>query len=66
MSRYGVAFTLQQSGGAHLISWVRHGHTCVIAGRSISYAALLALATNDEKLEGISSQAAVSEAPEYL
>jgi anti-sigma factor RsiW len=66
VSRYGVAFTLQQSGGAHLISWVRHGHTCVIAGRSISYAALLALATNDEKLEGISSQAAVSEAPEYL
>jgi anti-sigma factor RsiW len=66
VSRYGVAFTLQKSGPARLISWVRHGHTCVIAGRSVSYAALLALATNDEKLEGISSQANVAGATEYL
>src|SRR5206468_1358274 len=36
-SRYGVRFTLQQSGGAKLITWVRNGHTCVIAGRNISY-----------------------------
>jgi anti-sigma factor RsiW len=64
--RYGVPFTLQKSGPARLISWVRHGHTCVIAGRSVSYAALLHLATSDEKLEGISSQANVTGASEYL
>jgi hypothetical protein len=64
--RYGVAFTLQKSGPARLISWVRSGHTCVIAGRSVSYAALLALATSDERLEGISSQANVTGASEYL
>jgi hypothetical protein len=59
VTRFGVRFTLQQSGPAHLISWVRSGHTCVIAGRSVSYAALLALATSDERAEGISSQADV-------
>ncbi|HTU97059.1 MAG TPA: hypothetical protein VMF14_14530 [Solirubrobacteraceae bacterium] len=64
--RYGVAFTLQRSGGGRVISWVRQGHTCVIAGRSVSYAALLALATNDEKLEGISSAADVTKTTEYL
>jgi hypothetical protein len=58
VTRYGVRFTLQQSGPARVISWVRSGHTCVIAGRSVSYARLLALATADERLEGISSQAA--------
>ena len=42
VTRYGVRFTLQHSGGASLISWVRSGHTCVIAGRSVSDAALLA------------------------
>jgi hypothetical protein len=59
VTRYGVRFTLQQSGPAHLISWVRSGHTCVIAGRSVTFPALLALATADERLEGISSQADV-------
>jgi len=58
VTRYGVRFTLQKSGPAHLITWVRSGHTCVIAGRSVSYRALLALATADERAEGVSSQAA--------
>jgi hypothetical protein len=65
VTRYGVRFTLQRSGPAHLISWVRSGHTCVIAGRSVSYGALLALATADERAEGVSSQAD-SETTEYL
>jgi len=65
VTRYGVRFTLQQSGPARLISWVRSGHTCVIAGRSVSYAALLKLATEDERQEGASSQASVARA-EYL
>jgi hypothetical protein len=65
VARYGVRFTLQRSGPARLISWVRSGHTCVIAGRTVSYRALLALATEDERAEGVSSQAAVATA-EYL
>jgi hypothetical protein len=65
VTRYGVRFTLQRSGPARLISWVRSGHTCVIAGRTVSYRALLALATEDERAEGVSSQAAVATA-EYL
>lgn len=59
VTRFGVRFTLQQSGPARVISWVRSGHTCVIAGRSVSYKTLLALATADERLEGISSHADV-------
>jgi hypothetical protein len=65
VSRYGVRFTLQRSGPARLISWVRSGHTCVIAGRSVSYRALLSLATADERAEGVSSQAN-AESTEYL
>jgi hypothetical protein len=62
VTRYGVRFTLQHSGPARLISWVRSGHTCVIAGRAVSYRALLALATADERAEGVSSQADVDSA----
>ncbi|HEX3977471.1 MAG TPA: hypothetical protein VHW96_14485 [Solirubrobacteraceae bacterium] len=62
VSRYGVRFTLQQSGPARVISWVRMGHTCVIAGRSVSFAVLLKLATEDERQEGVSSQADVDSA----
>jgi hypothetical protein len=65
VTRYGVRFTLQRSGPARLISWVRSGHTCVIAGRSVSYRALLSLATADERAEGVSSQAN-AESTEYL
>lgn len=65
VTRYGVRFTLQKSGPAYLISWVRSGHTCVIAGRSVSFAALLALATADEREEGASSQANVA-STQYL
>jgi hypothetical protein len=65
-TRYGVRFTLQQSGPARVITWVRSGHTCVIAGRSVSYATLLALATADERLEATSSQADVGGDTAYL
>lgn len=65
VTRYGVRFTLQRSGPANLVTWVRSGHTCVIAGRSVSYATLLALATADERAEGVSSQADL-ESTEYL
>jgi hypothetical protein len=59
VSHDGVRFTLQRADGASLISWVRSGHTCVIAGRSVSDAALLALAMADESQETMSSQADV-------
>jgi hypothetical protein len=66
VTRYGVRFTLQQSGPARVISWVRSGHTCVIAGRAVSYRALLALATEDERQEGVSSQASADGRTAYL
>ncbi len=45
--RHGVPFTLLNLGGARLITWQRSGHTCVIAGRSVSDQTLLALASHD-------------------
>jgi hypothetical protein len=66
VTRYGVRFTLQQSGPARVISWVRSGHTCVIAGRSVSFAALLALATADERAEGVSSRANADATTAYV
>jgi hypothetical protein len=65
VTRDGVRFTLQQSGPARLISWVRSGHTCVIAGRSVPYAALVALATADESQESMSSASNVTAHSEY-
>ncbi len=65
VTRGGVRYTLQQSGPARLISWVRSGHTCVIAGRSVSYAALVALATAEESHEATSSSASVTAHSEY-
>jgi hypothetical protein len=59
-TRYGVTFTMQSAGnGVNLITWVRDGHTCVIAGRNVSYATLLKLASADERAEATSSQASV-------
>jgi hypothetical protein len=58
-TRYGVTFTMQPAGDAKLITWVRNGHTCIIAGRNVSYATLLRLASADERAEGASTQAAI-------
>jgi hypothetical protein len=41
---YGVTYTLGHQGSARLVTWVRDGHTCVIAGRSVSSRTLLRLA----------------------
>ncbi len=46
--RYGTRFELARESGARLITWVRSGHTCVIAGRFVTYRTLLALARADE------------------
>jgi hypothetical protein len=58
---YDTTFTLARQGSARLITWVRSGHTCVIAGRSVSDGTLRALAGADERDTGTSSQAAVHE-----
>ena len=43
----GVRYRLARVGGAALITWLRRGHTCVIAGRSVAPGTLLALAADD-------------------
>ncbi len=49
INRYGARFALGREGGARLITWVRSGHTCVIAGHFVSYHTMLALAGADEQ-----------------
>jgi len=51
---------LSPAGDAKLITWVRNGHTCIIAGRDVSYATLLRLASADERAEGAGAQARVT------
>jgi hypothetical protein len=45
----GVRYVLARAGGTRLVTWRRAGHTCVIAGRSVSPGTLLALARSDEQ-----------------
>ncbi|HEY5431407.1 MAG TPA: hypothetical protein VIK04_19990 [Solirubrobacteraceae bacterium] len=56
--RYGVRFTLDRSGSLELITWLRSGHTCVIAGRGVSFDTLLRLAGSDNR-EAVSSPSAL-------
>lgn len=62
VTRYGVTFTMQPSGDAKLITWVRNGHTCIIASRNVSYGTLVALASADERAEASGAQATVGRA----
>jgi hypothetical protein len=43
----GVTYTFQRHGATRLVTWVRSGHTCVIAGQDLSDPTLLALANAD-------------------
>ncbi|MGH2868725.1 MAG: hypothetical protein ACRDNK_14330 [Solirubrobacteraceae bacterium] len=43
----GVPYRFRHEGSATLVTWLRSGHTCVIAGRGVSEATLLRLATAD-------------------
>lgn len=45
----GVRYVFGGVGSARLVTWRRDGHTCVIAGRSVGDATLLALAGADER-----------------
>lgn len=46
VTRAGVRYRLARASGALLITWLRRGHTCVIAGRGVTAPTLLALATD--------------------
>jgi hypothetical protein len=43
--RGGTRFRVQQLHGATVVSWLRGGHLCVLAGRGVSGATLLAVAS---------------------
>jgi anti-sigma factor RsiW len=45
----GVPYHFLNQGSATLVTWLRAGHTCVIAGRGVSEAMLLRLATADAR-----------------
>lgn len=47
VTSHGVPFTFQRLGSARMVTWLRNGHTCVIAGRGVSNPMLLRLATAD-------------------
>jgi hypothetical protein len=47
VTRDGVRFTLLTAGGTRLVTWLRSGHTCVIAGRGVPDRTLVTLATAD-------------------
>jgi hypothetical protein len=47
VERGGETYNLQRHGASRLVTWVRSGHTCVIAGRDVSFPTLLGLATGD-------------------
>jgi hypothetical protein len=48
---YAVSYTLARQGSARLVTWVRDGRTCVIAGRSVTYQTLLRLARSSGRTE---------------
>jgi hypothetical protein len=46
--RGGHGYRVYERGGLNAVAWLRDGHTCVIAGRDVSPATLVRLATADE------------------
>ncbi len=44
VTRGGISYRLLSRASARLVTWLRHGHTCVIAGRGVSDVTLLRLA----------------------
>ena len=49
LNTHGVHYVFSRVGSAHLISWWQGGHTCLIAGRSVSDHGLLALAAAEHR-----------------
>ena len=46
--RRGTPYRIQADGGGQAVVWVRDGHLCVVAGRNVSSATLLRLASWDD------------------
>jgi hypothetical protein len=46
--RAGTPYRLQSENGGHAVVWLRAGHLCVVAGRGVSEATLLSLASWDD------------------
>jgi hypothetical protein len=46
---HGTDYLLTRLGGNEVVTWVRHGHLCVVSGRGVSGATLLALAGWDDR-----------------
>jgi hypothetical protein len=44
--RGGIAYRLLQENGSPAVGWLRGGHLCVVSGRGVSSATLLALASS--------------------
>ena len=47
ITSHGIQYTLKRAGSTRLITWLRNGHTCVIAGNQVTFPTLLKLATAD-------------------
>jgi hypothetical protein len=45
VERHGVRMRVLRSGPATVVTWLRGGHTCILAGRGVDAQALLALAS---------------------
>jgi len=50
MVRGGIRYSFGPVGSGRYVTWVRGGHTCVIAGTTVSDRALLRLASADEHI----------------
>jgi hypothetical protein len=42
-SRGGVSYMVQRVAGAPVVTWLRHGHLCVVSGRGVNAATLVGL-----------------------
>ncbi len=49
LTRHGVRFKVAHNGSLQVITWLRSGHTCVLAGTGISEQALLRLASDNPR-----------------
>jgi hypothetical protein len=47
--RRGTAFRVTRADGSLVVTWLRRGHLCIVAGRGVSSATLLALASWQER-----------------
>lgn len=47
--RAGTAYRLGRSGGAEVVTWQRDGHLCIVSGRGVGGATLLALASWNDR-----------------